>query len=115
MYYNPYQQIYPQQQTVQDGGFVPAPNEAFARAYPVAQGKSVTFKDENAPYIYTKTVGVSQLDHPIFEKFRLVKEEAEEKPEYDVKSEIDRLWLAIEDITSAKKTATRRKSDGGDD
>lgn len=65
----------PVQQQIQSGGFVPTPNEAFARNYPVAPGNSVTFKDENAPYVYTKTKGFSQLEDPVFEKFRLVRED----------------------------------------
>ena len=89
-YFNPYQ--YPQnfyqqqipntQQPVQqpmppvpESNFVPAPSEDFARNYPVGYGKSVNFKAENAPYIYVKTMGFSQLDNPVFEKYRLVKEE----------------------------------------
>lgn len=93
-YFNPYQ--YPQQnfypqpmqnnqpapmnvpqniQQMPDNNFVPAPSEDFARNFPVGYGKSVNFKDENAPYIYVKTMGFSQLDNPVFEKYRLVKEE----------------------------------------
>lgn len=60
---------------IQNGGFVSVPSEEDARRYPVAPGNSVTFKNENAPYVYTKTMGFSQLDRPLFEKFRLVKEE----------------------------------------
>ena len=63
------------QPQVQSGGFVPVPSEEVARNYPVANGVSVTFKDENAPYVYTKTKGFSQLDVPVFERYRLVKEE----------------------------------------
>lgn len=91
-YYNPYQ-YYPQQQMpqqmsqvqqqapmpqqtqIQNGGFVSVRNEMDARNYPVAYGNSVTFKDENAPYIYVKTMGFSQLESPTFDKYRLVKEE----------------------------------------
>lgn len=79
-YQNPYyQNPYPQvqaQQTIQTNGFVSVRNEAEARNYPVAYGNSVTFKDENAPYVYTKTMGFSQLETPRFEKYRLVKEDA---------------------------------------
>lgn len=64
-----------QNQQIQNGGFVSAPSIDYARNYPVAPGNSVTFKDENKPYIYTKTLGYSQLDQPIFEKYRLIKEE----------------------------------------
>lgn len=92
-YSNPYQYPqypqyppqYPQQSTllqtqqqqpqIQNGGFISVQNEAEARAWAVAAGTSVTFKDENAPYCYTKTMGFSQLDQPRFEKYRLVKEE----------------------------------------
>lgn len=69
-------QTYQQQnQQVQNGGFVSVPSEEVARNYPVAIGNSVTFKNENAPYIYTKTMGFSQLDRPIFEKYKLIREE----------------------------------------
>lgn len=50
-------------------------NENEARMYPVAPGNSVTFIDESVPYCYVKTVDMSQLDRPKFEKYRLVKEE----------------------------------------
>ena len=75
-YQNPYylqpQQTQPQQ--IMSGGFVSVPNELAARNYPVAHGNSVTFKDENAPYVYVKTVGFSQMDVPVFEKYRLIRE-----------------------------------------
>jgi uncharacterized glyoxalase superfamily metalloenzyme YdcJ len=63
------------QYQIQNGGFICVPSEEDARRYPVDPGNSVTFKNENAPYVYTKTMGFSQLDRPLFEKFRLVKEE----------------------------------------
>lgn len=64
----------------QPGGFVRVRNENEARMYPVAPGNSVTFIDENAPYCYCKTVDMSQLDRPKFEKYRLVKEEDAPQP-----------------------------------
>ena len=85
--YPNYQQTYPQTQIttqptqqpvqpqIQNGGFISARSEQEARSYPIAPGNSVTFKDENMPYVYVKTMGFSQLDSPNFEKFRLVKEE----------------------------------------
>ena len=103
-----------QPQQIQNGGFVSVRSEDEAKGYPVALGNSVTFKDENAPYIYTKTMGFSQLDRPIFEKYKLVKEmpaeglnltekavEAESMVKYsldDVKGEIERIWKAINEI-----------------
>ncbi len=77
---NFYPQFYsqnPQPQANNNNGLVPVPSEQFARTYPVAYGQSVSFRDENAPYLYTKTMGFSQLDTPRFEKYRLVKEDTE--------------------------------------
>lgn len=93
-------------QQAQTSGFVSVRSEEEARNYPVAYGNSVTFKDENAPYIYTKTMGFSQLDRPIFDKYKLVKEETEAQiqtpktdPRFgDIESEIGRLWQAIDDL-----------------
>lgn len=149
-YFNPYQQQYfqpnmyqpqaqpqaqPQQnqQQIQNGGFMPAPNEAFARNYPVAPGNSVTFMDENAPYVYTKTKGFSQLDQPIIKKYKLIEEQVESdaptvnkeennlKPLNnainDIKDEIELLWDEIEEMKNAstKKTPRRKDDNGGDD
>lgn len=113
----PQQQVQPQ---IHNGGFVIAHNEMEARNWPVAPGNSVTFKDESAPYIYTKTMGYNQLDTPIFEKFRLVKEDeappvAQPKNEnpvdlsvYALKSDLDNMREDIEYIKkSIKKTSTK--------
>ena len=143
--YNYQQQAYPQAQMqmtaqnqqqqpqIQNGGFIQVHNEDEARNYPIAPGNSVTFKDENAPYVYTKTMGFSQLDRPIFEKYRLVKEEdiqaAQNQPvsaannqtanniEYALKTdltalqeEIDVLKQRIEELT-VKKPATKAKKE----
>lgn len=69
----PAQQPAPQQPIMQSG-FVSVQSEQEAKSYPVAPGNSITFKDENSPYCYVKTMGFSQLDRPTFEKYRLVKE-----------------------------------------
>lgn len=74
----PAQMVQPQMpgtQQIQSGGFVSVRSIEEAFNYPVQPGKSVTFKDEYAPYVYTKTKGFSQLEEPVFEKYRLVKEE----------------------------------------
>lgn len=107
-----FQQMQPQMQQqaqpqIQNGGFVSVRSIEEAFNYPVAPGNSITFKDENAPYVYTKTKGFSQLEQPVFEKYRLVKEEdiqqvqtpvqAHEKtvelPNYD--KQINDLWMEI--------------------
>lgn len=103
-YMYPYQQYqYQQPQQIQNTGLVSVRGVNEARNYPVAPGNSVTFKDETAPYIYTKTMGFSQLDRPTFEIFRLVKEtgieEQEVKPvAQDYRSEIDMIKSEIEKI-----------------
>lgn len=106
-----------QTQAGSSGGFVSVRNELEARNYPVAFGNSVTFRDENAPYIYTKTMGFSQLDRPIFDKYRLVKEEPTDlvqngttDTEEDkinkstiekLRSEIEAIWSEIEALKKA--------------
>lgn len=86
IYYSQLQNMQqPQQNTqqttqIQNGGFVMVKDISEALNYPVAPGNSVTFKNENQPYIYTKTLGFSQLDQPVFETFKLVKEERAEMP-----------------------------------
>ena len=143
--YNPYQQYQPNfqqqmqnqpnyqqsqqpiQQQIQNGGFVSVHNENEARNYPIAPGNSVTFKDENAPYVYTKTQGFSQLDRPVFEKYRLVNEEeyqpqqvaqnvptSAEKTEqannidYALKSDLRALW---DEIEALKKQMPKSKEE----
>ena len=69
------QQANQPQHQIQNGGFVPVPDIETARNWHVNLGTSVTFIDENSPYVYTKTRGFSQLEPPVFEKLRLVKEE----------------------------------------
>lgn len=130
--YNPYQgfqqpaqqyqqptQQYQQQATqpqIQNGGFVSVRNIEEAFNWPVAPGNSITFKDENSPYIYTKTKGFSQLEAPIFERFRLVKEddtpkqqenrpEAPEKAEnsFQAEEQINSIWKEIEALKSQIK------------
>ena len=81
--------IQPQtQMQVQSGGFIPVPSEDVARNYPVGNGLSITFKDENAPYVYTKTMGFNQLDAPVFTKYRLVKEDDSPVSAPESKSEL---------------------------
>ena len=92
-YYPQYQQMNQQPQQIQNGGFVTVPNIETARNYPVALGTSVTFIDENAPYVYTKTRGFSQLEQPVFERLRLVKEE--DVPEATKRSETAKAEDAI--------------------
>lgn len=146
-YYTPYQQMYqqggyfqngnaqiqPQNSTpataqIQNGGFVSAPSEDFARSYPVAYGTSVSFKDEREPYIYVKTMGFSQLDAPVFDKYRLVKEEpktpqngTENSDTYklsldelkaeidDLRGQIEALRVRVNEMAEKPKTKTKKE------
>lgn len=121
-YQNPYMQMQPQPQQAQSSGFIPVQNENEARMYPIAPGTSATFIDENAPFCYTKTVGASQLDRPIFKKFRLVEEidavqstqNATQAPSND--SAIDLTAYALKadmDALTARIAALEHKEDIG--
>lgn len=123
-YYYPQQQMmYPQQNMqIQNSGFVSVRNELEARNYPVAYGNSVTFKDENAPYVYTKTMGFSQLETPRFEKYKLVKEEPQEAQigtlndkvdnsiAYAEKSEIEAIWNEIEALKKSLSKPAKKET-----
>lgn len=99
-----------QTQTIQNGGFVSVPNEATARNWPVAPGNSVTFKDENAPYCYIKTMSFNQFETPQFVKYRLVREDAVIEPtsdanqevvpvpEYALKTDVDAISAVIDEV-----------------
>lgn len=116
----------PAQPQIQNGGFISVANIEIARNWPIAPGNSVTFKDENAPYVYTKTMGFSQLDRPMFEVYRLVKEEdavqsAQNAPgavtaEYALKSDVDALRGVVDDLRASvdgmakTKTAVKAKA-----
>ena len=77
MYYqNPY--LYQPQSN--DNSLIPIPSESEARNYPVAYGHSVTFRDENKPYLYTKTA-ISQMEPMIFKRFRITEEQIQETPQ----------------------------------
>lgn len=102
--YYPYQQ---QPQQIQNTGFISVRNVEEAMRYPVAPGNSVTFKDETAPYIYTKTMGFSQFDRPIFERYRITKEDmTEEQPTKEphecgckaLRDEIENLKTRVKEI-----------------
>lgn len=105
--YNPYQQGYQQFQQnmaqtqqpqvaaqTQNSGFVRVQNETQAREYPVALGDSVTFINENAPYCYTKSMGLSQLESPVFKRFRLVEEDMQNTQSNIQQSQIENIDLS---------------------
>ena len=115
-----------QQPTIQQSGFVLVPSEQEARNYPVAPGNSITFKDENAPYCYVKTMGFNQLDRPTFERYRLVKEDSpvtaqnaptsansagvDKNASYALKSDLGAIWGEIDAIKEKLKAQSEKKS-----
>lgn len=106
----PYQQQQPMQ--IQNGGLVTVRGIEEARNYPVAPGNSVTFKDETSPYVYTKTQGFSQLDRPVFEKYRLVKEEdiqqeVRQNEQYALQSDLE---LIRKEIAELRKSMNEGES-----
>ena len=126
----------PQQAAIQQSGFVRVQSENEARMYPVAPGSSVTFIDETRPYCYTKTMDMSQLDRPKFEKYRLVKEDDApvspqngsgassgnfaQSPTYAEKSELDALRGELDTLKAkveqlGKKTTKVKKQEVEDD
>lgn len=129
------QQVQQAQPPIQQNGFVRVQSENDARMYPVAPGNSVTFIDDNAPYCYVKTMDMSQLDRPKFEKYRLVKEDdapvsRQNAPEtvftsdkgdstYALKSDIDAIWSEIEVLKEKAEHKTIKpkvkKQEGDDD
>lgn len=117
-----------QQPAIQQSGFVLVQSEQEARAYPVAPGNSITFKDERQPYCYVKTMGFNQLDRPTFERYRLVKEdmpaEATESAtmaqtqqdkatvDYALKADLEDVWVEIEALKEkiSKKQSKQKKT-----
>lgn len=139
----PYQQMYQQpmqfQQTqpqsggqnmqIQNGGYVTVRNEEQARNYPVAPGSSLTFFNETEPYCYKKTMSFSPLDHPVFERYKIVKEEIaeaapapEQMPDPEWRAEIDSIYDRIGQLEEELKViktkirpTPRKKEDVKDD
>ncbi len=122
-YYQPQMNQVPQMPTQNPNqgrsDFVVVRSEDEARNYPVAFGNTVTFKHESEPYMYTKTMGVSQLDRPIFERYKLIKEQIPETPIEPktedsgsiekLQNEIKSLWKEIENLK--KKNVTKKATD----
>lgn len=95
----PYQYPFYSQSSQPSSGFVSVRSIQEAQNYPVAPGNSVMFRDEYAPYVYTKTMGQSQLDRPTFEKYRLVKEEVDTPTiQYAQMSEVQALRIDVDNI-----------------
>lgn len=102
-----YVQQYAPQYQQPTSNFVAVRSIEEAYNWPVAPGNSITFKDENQPFVYTKTKGFSPLEQPVFERYKLVK--VEETPtriqkdpvhaqSYD--EQIKQLWEEVNQLKS---------------
>ena len=121
-YGQPYQQMQnaQQQNVLRQNEFVRVRSKEEAMGYPVAPANSVTFINEAAPYCYVKTMGASQLDRPVFETYRLVKEDdngkvIEEKEKCDknefeeLRVSIDKMKKELEDLKASVKILKEKK------
>lgn len=70
------------QPQAQSNTIIHVPSEEVARRWDVAPNSSVTFIDDSKPYCYTKSMGMSMLEAPVFKRFKLV-EETEPVPASD--------------------------------
>lgn len=117
--YNPYAQYQPVQQQQQQSTIIHVQSEAQAREWAVAPNSSVTFIDDSRPYCYTKSMGMSQLEPPIFKRFRLEEETDDmvarnpqtssaqiDLSEYMTKSEFEPFKAIIEDMQKIAKELT---------
>lgn len=121
-YNNPYMNMgvpmpVAQSPTPQQSQIIHVQNENQAREWSVALGSSVTFIDDSRPYCYTKSMGMSQLEPPVFKRFRLEEEidEVVSQPNstdssaqidmslYMTKSEFEPFKAIIEDMQSIAK------------
>lgn len=114
-----------QQPSIQQSGFVLVQSEQEARAYPVAPGNSITFKDESGPFCYVKTMSFNQLDRPTFERYRLVKEDAPSEARessttreqtaptknttYATKDDLAAVWDELDALKEKLKAQTEKK------
>lgn len=118
------QPVQAQQPEIRQNGFIRVKNEAEVDAYPIAPGNSVTFIHETEPFVFVKTLGFSQFDRPVKEKYRLVKETPEEpnKPvsgpdkesvsqtaEYAKAVDVAKLARDVEALRVSVKTLNERK------
>ena len=124
--YNPDPVQYPQvmgqnmqmQQTQpQSSSFIHVQSEAQAREWAVAPNTSITFIDDTKPYCYTKSMGASLLEPPVFKRFKLVEEDISENTtnqsttttqqidlsEYLTKAEFEEYRSVIEDMQKIVK------------
>ena len=124
--YNPYPVQYPQvmgqnmqmQQTQpQSSSFIHVQSETQAREWAVDPNTSIKFIDDTKPYCYTKSMGASLLETPVFKRFKLAEEDISDNTtnqsttttqqidlsEYLTKAEFEEYRSVIEDMQKIVK------------
>lgn len=119
------QPVQAQQPEIRQNGFIRVKDEAEVDAYPIAPGNSVTFIHETQPFVFVKTLGFSQFDHPVKEKYLLVKETPEEPnktvsgadkesvsptAEYAKAADVAKLARDVEALRVSVRTLNERKT-----
>ncbi len=110
-YYPSYQQYYqPYQQPQQQSSLLHVQSEQQAREWSVSPGTSMMFIDDNRPFIYTKSAGMSQLEPAVFKVFQVSEIGAESAsksapapagvdiPDYVQRGEIEAIRAELDDI-----------------
>lgn len=95
---------------IQNVNFISVASKEYAFNYPVAPGTTMFFRDENAPFIYVKTMTYSPANPMIFETYRRVDDDVQIQQDSttpDLKSELDELR---EEVRSLKHEIDKRKS-----
>lgn len=116
-YVYPQPNYYQNNQQTQNSNFVSVRSIEEAYNWPVAPGNSITFKVENTPYVCTKTKGFSALDQPVFERYRLVKEEmAQNTPEQpkSASNTDDQIKMLWDEINALKRRIEGEKHEPSD-
>lgn len=125
--YNPFPQPMQYQvpqmmQQTQQSNLIHVQSENQAREWRVDLGSSVMFIDDNAPFIYTKTAGSSQLEPAVFKRFKVLEDsgtlgaqnntgQSQNVPqvdlsEYMTKAEFEPVRALIDDIQKRIKELT---------
>ena len=107
-FYQQYAQ-YQQPRQVPSGEPINVQNEAEAKNCPVSPGSIITFKDQNLPYIYIKSLGYSPMDKPIFEKYKRVEEEPIKDPYEEIKAQVDCLIERVEALEKPIKKPIKKE------
>ena len=81
-------------------------SESEAQGFPLCLGQNGIFIDVANKHLYTKTMGLSQFEAPVFDAYRLEKESPSPPPEntsveYATKDDIEEIRRQIEEIKGA--------------